>query len=114
MGVNRYDWSGVDWERDNNVEIARQLGCSIQAVTERRSRNGHPPSPGRGEARYVRYRQLIDLLYVERGVSAGVIAETLGLNPKVLSTRISNWGLPEIRLMRERDLAEEEVAEWEE
>jgi hypothetical protein len=60
-------------------------------------------------AKHGLYKRIIDDLesLKMQGVKNEVIAEVFELNSKTLITRFSDLGLPELKRMRDRDLAED-------
>ncbi len=60
---------------------------------------------------YEELRDTIDELIMQ-GVPLSVIANVFGLKHKVLSNRVYDWGLTEVKAMRDRDLALEALEKW--
>lgn len=59
----------------------------------------------RKDGTYNRLEPVIEEMYMA-GIRLGVIAEVLGLSERTLQQRSSEWGLPEVREMYRRDLAQ--------
>ncbi len=60
---------------------------------------------------YIHLRPLIERLYLN-GVKPSIIALALGLHTKVLTTRISDWGLRELKAVNDEDLAIDMIEEY--
>ncbi len=56
---------------------------------------------------YKRVSEAIEELYVTQGVTPRAIAAAFGLDAKILSARLSDWGCIDLKRERDRSLAEE-------
>ncbi len=81
----------------------------MQAV--RVAKRGGLLSRRRRRGTYDELRDTINELYMQ-GVPVAVIAETFGLGRGVLASKVSDWGLHEVRAMRDRDLALDALEKW--
>jgi len=87
-----YDWSSVDWTRQD-VEIASQLGCTRARVSQRRKALGKPKADWHGCRRTGKARAGDVFRLHGQGLTPREIAVAMGCTPPTVRSRLARLGL---------------------